>query len=64
MSMKYTINMHSKAFQNIPKLAFFGIKINHLATLVSIVSSAFLLYLIFSSIQILGGAKTRMHFFE
>jgi hypothetical protein len=31
--MKYTNILHSKALQNLPKLGYFGLKINHLATL-------------------------------
>jgi hypothetical protein len=34
MVMKYTNIFHSMAHQNIPKLGFFGMKINHLAALV------------------------------
>jgi hypothetical protein len=33
MSIKYTHIFHSKTLQNIPKLEFFGLKINHLGTL-------------------------------
>jgi hypothetical protein len=33
MVIKYTNVFHSKALQNLPKLGFFGLKINHLATL-------------------------------
>jgi hypothetical protein len=32
-AFKYTNIFHSKALQNIPKFGFFGLKINHLATL-------------------------------
>jgi hypothetical protein len=33
MVIKYTNIFHSKALQNLPKLGFFGLKINHLVTL-------------------------------
>jgi hypothetical protein len=33
MAVKYTNIFHSKALQNIPKLVFWVVKINHLATL-------------------------------
>jgi hypothetical protein len=33
MGTKYTNIFHSKALQNLPKLGFFGLKINRLATL-------------------------------
>jgi hypothetical protein len=34
MTVKYTNIVHYKTLENLPKLAFFGSKINHLATLV------------------------------
>jgi hypothetical protein len=33
MAMKYTQIFHPKAFQNIPQIGIFGVKIQHLATL-------------------------------
>jgi hypothetical protein len=33
MVIRYTNIFHSKAFQNLPKIGIFGLKINHLATL-------------------------------
>jgi hypothetical protein len=33
IAREYTNLFHSKALQNLPKLGFFGLKINHLATL-------------------------------
>jgi hypothetical protein len=35
MVIESTNIFHSKAHQNLPKLGFFGLKINHLATLLS-----------------------------
>jgi hypothetical protein len=35
MAIKYTNIFRSKALQNIPNLGFFGLRINHLATLLS-----------------------------
>jgi hypothetical protein len=34
MVIKYTNIYHSKALQNLPKFGLFGLKTNHLATLV------------------------------
>jgi hypothetical protein len=34
-AVKYTKIFHSKTLLNIPKLGFFGLKINHLATLIT-----------------------------
>jgi hypothetical protein len=34
MAKEYTNPFYSKALKNLPKLGFFGLKINHLATLV------------------------------
>jgi hypothetical protein len=36
MGIKYTKIVHSKTLQNLSKLGFFGLKTNHLATLVFI----------------------------
>jgi hypothetical protein len=35
MNIKYTNIYHSKAIQNFPKFGIFGLKTNHLATLVA-----------------------------
>jgi hypothetical protein len=40
-AVEYTNTFYSKALQNVPKLGFFGLKINHLATLVHINQTGF-----------------------
>jgi hypothetical protein len=39
MSIKYINTFHCKTLQNLPKLGFFGLKIYHLATLVTRVTA-------------------------
>jgi hypothetical protein len=41
MVIKCTYILHSKALQNFPKLGFLGMKINHLATLASLLFGRF-----------------------
>jgi hypothetical protein len=57
MVKKYTNIYHSKARQNLPKFGIFGLKTNHLATLME--SERFFCFVTFCSTVEFGGAECR-----
>jgi hypothetical protein len=48
--IKFTNILHSKALQNIPKWIFFGLKINHLATLLTTTGNKLFAHFLFTKI--------------